>query len=116
LIGDPHFNRPTADAWFNIAAFSRNLAVTGVATDGSSPRNFLSGPGYKAVDLGLTRNIRFGERFKVQFRAEGTNIFNHPNYDQPNSSVPANIALPGNFGRITSAGSMRKLQFGARLT
>ncbi len=116
LIGDPHLTNPTADMWFNIAAFSRNLAVTGVATDGSSPRNFLSGPGYKAVDLGLTRNIRFGERFKVQFRAEGTNILNHPNYDQPTASVPANIALPGNFGRITGAGSMRKLQFGARLT
>ena len=116
LIGDPHLAKPTADMWFNIAAFSRNLVVTGVATDGNSPRNFLSGPGYRAVDLALSRDFRFGERFKVRFRAEGTNIFNNPNYDQPNSTAPANPAVPGNFGRITSAGAMRKLQFGARLT
>ncbi|MEO6656124.1 MAG: TonB-dependent receptor, partial [Pyrinomonadaceae bacterium] len=116
LIGDPYLANPTADMWFNIAAFSRNLAVTGVATDGNSPRNFLSGPGYNAVDLGLSRDFRFSERFKVRLRAEGTNIFNHPNYDQPNSTAPANIASPGNFGRITSAGAMRRLQFGVRFT
>jgi hypothetical protein len=102
--------------WFNIAAFSRNLAVTGVSTDGNSPRNFLTGPGYKAVDLAVSRDFRFGERFKVQLRAEGTNIFNFVNYDLPNASAPANIASPGNFGRITSAGPMRKLQFGTRIT
>lgn len=116
VIGDPHLNNPTADMWFNIAAFRRNLAVTGVAIDGNSPRNFLTGPGYRAVDLAISRDFRFGERYKVQFRAEGTNIFNNVNLDLPNASAPANIASPGNFGRITSAGPMRKLQFGARLT
>ena len=116
LIGDPHLDNPTPDMWFNIAAFSRNPAVTGISIDGNSPRNFLSGPGYQAVDVGVSRDFRFGERFKVQFRGEGSNIFNHPNYDLPNASAPASIATPGNFGRITSAGSMRKLQFGARLT
>ncbi|MBS1797112.1 MAG: carboxypeptidase regulatory-like domain-containing protein [Acidobacteria bacterium] len=116
VIGNPHLDHPTADMWFNITAFARNLAVTGVATDGSSPRNFLSGPGYRSVDLALSRDFRFGERFKVQFRGEGTNIFNNVNLDQPNASAPANIASPGNFGRITSAGPMRRLQFGLRLT
>jgi hypothetical protein len=116
LIGDPHLDNPTPDRWFNINAFSRNPVVTGVATDGNSPRNFLSGPGFSAVDLGLSRDVRFGETVKLRFRAEGTNIFNNANYDQPNASAPANIASPGNFGRITSAGAMRKLQFGFRLT
>jgi Carboxypeptidase regulatory-like domain len=116
LIGDPHPANQTPDMWFNIAAFARNLSVTGVATEGSSPRNFLTGPGFQAVDLALSRDFRFGERFKLRFRSEGTNIFNHANYDLPVASAPANIASPGNFGRITSAGSMRKLQFGFRLT
>ncbi|HEY8559244.1 MAG TPA: carboxypeptidase regulatory-like domain-containing protein [Pyrinomonadaceae bacterium] len=116
VIGDPHLDNPTADRWFNIDAFRRNLAVTGVATEGNSPRNFLTGPGYRAVDLALSRDLRFGERFKVQLRGEGTNIFNNVNYDLPNASAPANIASPGNFGRITSAGPMRRLQFGIRLT
>jgi hypothetical protein len=116
LIGNPFLEDPSADMWFNIAAFARNAAVTGVITEGNSPRNFLTGPGYQSIDVGLSRDFRFGERFKLRFRAEGTNIFNHANLDQPNASAPANAASPGNFGRITSAGPMRKLQFGARLT
>lgn len=116
LIGDPHINNPTADQWFNIGAFARNLVVTGVATEGNSPRNFLDGPGFRVVDLGLSRDFRFGERIKLRLRAEGTNIFNIVNYNQPSSAAPANPASPGNFGRITSAKDMRRLQFGARLT
>ncbi|HEV7700357.1 MAG TPA: carboxypeptidase regulatory-like domain-containing protein [Pyrinomonadaceae bacterium] len=117
LIGNPFISNPTPDRWFNIAAFARNTPVgAGVAVEGNSARNLLSGPGYRAVDLALSRDVRFGERIKVRFRAEGTNIFNNVNLDQPNSTAPANPASPGNFGRITSAGSMRKLNFGARLT
>jgi hypothetical protein len=116
VIGDPHLDNPTPDMWFNIAAFVRNPVVTGVATEGNSPRNSLYGPGYQAVDLGLSRDFTFGEHYKLRLRAEGTNIFNHANLDQPNSTAPANPASPGNFGRITSAGAMRKLQFGLRFT
>jgi hypothetical protein len=117
LVGDPHIENQTPDRWFNIAAFARNSnTVTGVAFEGNSPRNFLDGPGYRVVDLGLSRDIRFGERYKLRLRAEGTNIFNHANLDQPNAQAPANPASPGNFGRILSAGPMRKIQFGARFT
>jgi hypothetical protein len=116
LIGDPNLKYQTADMWFNIAAFSRNLAVTGVATNGNSPRNLLTGPDYGVLDLAISRDFRFGERWKLRFRAEGTNVFNNVNWDLPNASVPANIASPGNFGRITSASAMRRIQFGARLT
>ena len=116
LIGDPHLDNPTADRWFNTAAFARNLVVTGVATDGNSPRNFLDGPGFKVVDLAISKDFRFSERIRLRFRAEGTNIFNIVNYSQPNASTPANVATSTTFGVITSAGSMRKIQFGARLT
>ncbi len=116
LVGDPHIDNPTPAKWFNTAAFARNAIVTGVATNGNSPRNFLTGPGFQAVDLGLSRDFRFGERVKVRFRAEGTNIFNHANYDLPNASAPANGTTSTTFGVISSAGAMRRLQFGARLT
>ena len=98
------------------AAFRRNLVVTGVATDGNSARNLLTGPGFKVVDLALSRDFKFSERFKLRFRAEGTNILNIVNYNLPNASTPANVATSTTFGVITSASAMRRLQFGARLT
>ncbi|MEP7074556.1 MAG: carboxypeptidase regulatory-like domain-containing protein [Acidobacteriota bacterium] len=115
LIGDPHLDTPTADMWFNINAFRQNTIANGFA-EGNAGRNLLTGPGYRAVDLALSRDFRFGERFKLQLRAEGTNIFNDVNLDLPNSSAPPNVATSATFGRITTAGSMRKLQFGARMT
>jgi len=115
LIGDPHLDNPTAAQWFNTAAFVQNKVVTGVATDGNSPRNLLDGPGYKVVDLAISRDFSLNERFKLRFRAEATNAFNFVNLGQPNSSVPSG-ATSTTFGVITSAGSMRKMQFGLRLT
>jgi hypothetical protein len=116
LVGDPHLANPTAAQWFNTAAFAQNRIVTGVATDGNSARNLLYGPGYRVVDLALTRDIRLGERYKVSLRAEGTNVFNLVNLGQPGNSVPAAGSTSATFGVITSASAMRRLQFGARFT
>src|SRR2546421_695514 len=115
LIGDPHIDNPTAARWFNTAAFVQNKVVTGVATDGNSPRNLLDGPSYRAVDLAISRDFNLSERFKLRFRAEGTNVFNMVNLGQPGAAVPSG-ATSTTFGVITSANSMRKLQFGLRLT
>jgi hypothetical protein len=116
LVGDPHLANPTAAMWFNTAAFAQNRVQTGVATEGNSARNLLYGPGYRVVDLALTRDIRFGERYKVSIRAEGTNVFNIVNLGQPGNSVPATGSTSATFGVITSAAPMRRLQFGARFT
>jgi hypothetical protein len=115
LIGDPHIDHPTAERWFNTAAFVQNKVVNGVATDGNSPRNLLDGPGYRVVDLAISRDFRLSERFKLRFRAEGTNIFNMVNLGQPGASVPSGTTST-TFGVITSAAPMRKLQFGLRLS
>ncbi|HMT06633.1 MAG TPA: carboxypeptidase regulatory-like domain-containing protein [Pyrinomonadaceae bacterium] len=116
LIGDPSLANPSTAMWFNIFAFAQNPIVTGVATEGTSSRNFLTGPAFTVVDMAASRDFRFGERYRLRLRVEGTNIFNLVNYDQPNSTVPANVATSTTFGRITSAGAMRKLQFGFRFT
>ena len=111
LIGDPHIDNPTAAMWFNAAAFARNPVVTGVAKDGNSARNLLYGPSYHGFDLAISRDIRLSERYKISLRAEGTNVLNTVNLGQPGSTAGTTT-----LGVITSAGAMRKLQFGARFT
>lgn len=115
LVGDPHLDNRTAERWFNTAAFVQNRVVTGVATDGNSPRNLLDGPSYYVVDLALSRDFKLSERFNLRFRAEGTNAFNIVNLGQPGASVPSG-ATSATFGVITSASAMRRMQFGLRLT
>jgi Carboxypeptidase regulatory-like domain len=108
----PYLSNPTTAAWFNTAAFAQNTIVTGVATDGNSPRNFLYGPGFRVVDLALSRDFKIGERYKLRLRGEGTNVFNLVNLGQPNSTFSTGTS----FGTINDGGAMRILQFGARLT
>ena len=43
-------------------------------------RNTFLGPGYWAVDTSIFKNLRFSDRFHLQFRPEAFNIFNHTNF------------------------------------
>ncbi|MFN7925306.1 MAG: TonB-dependent receptor [Bryobacteraceae bacterium] len=88
---------------------------TGVTRFGSAGRDILIGPGLAQVDFGAGKNTRFGkdDRFNLQFRWEAFNFFNRANFNQPAAVV--NVASPA-FGRITSAGRAREMQFGLKLT
>jgi len=126
LVGDPFHGTctlsdgttapvRTQNCWFNTSAFAQNKVVTGVATDGNSPRNFLDAPGYRDVDLAISREFRLSERFRLKFRAEGTNAFNMVSWGTPGASVPSG-ASSTTFAVVRSASPMRKVQFGLRLT
>ena len=114
LIGDPSLSDPSAAMWFNTAAFTQNRAVTGVATDGNSARNLLDGPGYRSVDLAISRVFRLSGGVRLNLRAEGTNVLNTVNLGTPGNSVPAG-ATSTTFGVIRSASAMRRMQLGVRL-
>jgi hypothetical protein len=111
LVGDPSLSDPSAALWFNTAAFARNAATTGQPVDGNSPRNFLDGPGYKAIDLAVSRDFHLHGTAKLTVRGEATNAFNMVNLGQPGNAVAS-----ATFGVIRSAGAMRKVQLGVRLT
>lgn len=50
-------------------------------------RNVFRGPGYWNINLGIYKSFFLSERFKLQFRAEMYNAFNHANLYVQNGSV-----------------------------
>jgi hypothetical protein len=104
-----------AACWFNNTAFVRNTPANGAPVDGNSPRNFLNQPSYRDVDLAIFRTFKVGERFSLQFRGEALNVFNMVSLNSPSATTPTNPAVPGNFGGISSAQTMRQLQLGLRV-
>jgi hypothetical protein len=111
VTGDPSLADPTAAMWFNTAAFARNAATTGQPVEGNSPRNFLDGPGLKVIDLAISRDFHLHGAARLTVRGEATNAFNMVNLGQPGNSVGS-----ATFGVIRSAGAMRKVQLGVRLS
>ena len=107
LVGDPHLdtgrsNGQLIQEYFDTAAFAPNPE----GTFGTAGRNLLRGPGSQTVDFSLFKNIPTFEGQNLQFRAEFFNLFNRANFGAPNTNQRA-----GTFGRITSAGSPRIIQF-----
>jgi hypothetical protein len=116
LVGNPDLPHPTAAEWFNTAAFAQNQAVTGVKTDGNSPRNFLNNPWYRDVDLAITRDFMLSDRFRLTFRVEATNAFNIVSLIGPTGPTGfAQTVGTATFGQLRNARPMRRLQFGLRL-
>ena len=77
--------------WFNTAAFIANGAgaAGGIGpggADGSTPRDYLRAPGYRDVDLGLSRDFSF-ERVKLTLRADATNAFNMVSLNAPTATL-----------------------------
>jgi hypothetical protein len=114
LVGNPNVGGPVAGNpgciapaqvhtvanWFNPCAFA---AAPGEF--GNAGRNILIGPDFKDTDFSVLRDIRLGRESRLlQFRAEFFNLFNHPNFDLPNSNFDTST-----FGALQSAN-----EFGGR--
>jgi hypothetical protein len=76
----------------NRAAFSAPSEIR----QGTLGYNALRGFGLSQLDLALRRQFDLGERLKLQFRIEAFNLFNHPNFGNPNSILSSNL-----FGQST---------------
>lgn len=73
----------TINQWFNPAAFSIPTAYNW----GNSGRNLLRGPDTVNFDFTLAKNIPIRESREAEFRAEFFNIFNHPQFTLPASTI-----------------------------
>ncbi len=101
--------------FFNPAAFAPvpTSAAGTVVGPGTTPRNYLTGPGFTDVDFSVFKNFKFGERVVTQFRGEFFNLLNTPHFVQPDYNF-----TDGNFGKLTSTllSSERQIQFALRVS
>jgi len=84
-----------------------NFSDPAAGTFGTCPAQlgWLRGPGYDNWDLSLQKNVQITERYKLQFRTDFVNAFNHVNLNAPD------MGFGGTMGQITSAQDPRNIQF-----
>jgi hypothetical protein len=92
--------------WFDSSAFT----VPASYVYGNSGRNILEGPGAVNMDMNLSKNFQFRERYRLQFRAEAFNLTNTPAFGLPNTNLQSSAV-----GQITTAGAARILQGALKL-
>jgi hypothetical protein len=102
----------SVDQWFDPSAF---VAVDRFGTLG---RNVVIGPSFHNTDLSITKSLTMAQRYRLQFRADIFDVFNHPNL-----GPPGNIVGSPTFGQISrtrlptgEAGSSRQIQLAVKLS
>jgi hypothetical protein len=78
-------SNPTISHWFNTAAFANPAG----GTFGNTGRNTLIGPGFTDVDFSIGKefSLHVREGMKLEIRADAFNVFNHPNFANPDADV-----------------------------
>ena len=117
------FNSRTGNYYFNPAIFG-GIALLGgstctpcvtnpaLRTYGSLPRNAFRGPSRTNLDLEVAKvTPLWGEKAKLEFRAEFFNILNSVQFRDPSTSITS-----GTFGQISTTYDPRIIQFGMKFT
>ncbi len=107
---------------FNPLAFRTTLP----GQIGNSPRSPFRFPSQFYTDANLTKNFNFSERYKLQFRAEFYNIFNHTMFNDVFQTIPdrlptdpafnsiSNLAAISQFGQFFATRDPRQIQLGLK--
>ena len=103
---DGNLSNGTRDRWFDTGCFE----LPAFRTYGTAGVHYLNHPGYRNWDFSLNKMFTIKEDLRIQFRSEFFNFLNATNLGRPNTSLEN-----PNFGRISSAGQARVIQFGLKL-
>jgi len=110
IVCDPRLGPCAAGAVFEIP-----VSPSGVFHFGDLGRNVIIGPGFSDTDFSLSKSTRILESYRIEFRADFFDIFNHANFGQPGGTVALNSTT---FGVVTNtrfqpgdSGSSRQIQF-----
>ena len=101
VLSDPYGDK-SINNYLNPAAFE----LPALGTLGNMGSNSVSGPGSFQFDAALSREFRFRETQRLEFRAEAFNVTNGFRMNNPNTSLNSNT-----FGQVTSAKDPRIMQF-----
>jgi hypothetical protein len=116
VLNVPSLGISSSGYWFNPADFAtaatpnpNNSPVPPLGSfNNGTQRTICCGPGLVDWDFSVHKKIAFTETRYVQFRAEIFNVFNRTNYSNPDGGFSDG---PTSFGKISSAGDPRLLQF-----
>lgn len=86
------------------------FVIAPIGQFGNARRGSITAPSMTVVNLELARRLHVGERYRMDLRVEGQNLFNHPNYLNLVNTVGAS-----DFGAITAAAPMRTVDLVLRL-
>jgi hypothetical protein len=118
LVSSIGYPKSISGYWFNPASFARPTTDTAnghvVFTQlGTLRRDSVYGPGQRAADVSLQKNIQFTEKYVLELHADAFNITNTPQFTNPDGTL-----TDPNYGRITDTelDSQRELQLAARFT
>jgi len=110
--GTPFLDAATGLIWFFNAAQRAQFSAPAAGQFGSTGRNMFVGPHYFELNASLLKRIPITERFKLELRADGTNITNSVSFSAPTVDITNST-----FGRIRNsvASGSRKIQIGAKI-
>lgn len=97
----------TVQHWFTASSYVQPAA----GFFGNAARGNIVAPGLELWDMAVYKDIPVAERIHMQWRTEFFNIFNHTNFNSPNTNVGA-----GGFGSISGAKDARMGEMALKLT
>jgi hypothetical protein len=117
----------TVQEWFDTSCFTtaplQAALAAGTPTYGNGQRNALIGPTFNNLDFALLKNFSLSERFKLQFRFETFNTFNHANFSTPGLGGSGATVGTSVYGQITQTvnaqngiNANRDIQFALKLS
>lgn len=119
LVSTISYPKSISGTWFNTAAFAQppSINTNGVTVYtrlGTLRRDQVYGPGQRAADVSLQKNLQLTERYVLELHGDAFNITNTPQFTNPNTS----LNNTSTFGKITDTelDSQREIQLAARFT
>jgi hypothetical protein len=105
----------TAAQWFT-GNFSAPPCLTGPDCFGNLGFDAIRGPGRNNFDLSLLKNFAITEKFRMEFRAEAFNAWNHTQFEgNANTGGISNNFGASDFGQVKNAYDARQWQFALKL-